>query len=91
MSLGHLLKHHKLFFVYLVLFFIVGAVDMFNLDRLIYKAVCDMVAPVSGSPCPPYYDIPIWSVYLSLAVLAGLYHVHDEIRTSNKHLSTHKH
>lgn len=90
MNLKNLVRHHKLFFVYLILFFFVGAVDMFNLDRLTYKAVCDMVSPVSGSPCPPYYDIPIWSVYLSLAVLAGLYHVHDEIRTSNKHLSSRK-
>lgn len=89
--LDHLIRHHKLFFVYLILFFFVGAVDIFNLDRLTYKAVCDMVSPVSGSPCPPFYDIPIWNVYLSLAVLAGLYHVHDEIRTSNKHLSSHKH
>lgn len=86
-----MVSHHKLFVVYLILFFVVGVVDIFNLDRLTYKFICDVVAPVSGSPCPPYYDIPIWSVYLSLAVLAGLYHVHDEIRTSNKHLSSHKH
>ncbi len=91
MKIDHLLRHHRLFFVYLILFFIVGAVDMFNLDRIVYKALCDAVSPVSGSPCPPYYDIPIWSVYLSLAMLAGLYHVHDEIRISNKHLSSHKH
>lgn len=91
MSFKHLVSHHKLFFVYLILFFIVGIVDIFNFDRLTYKFVCDVVAPVSGSPCPPFYDIPIWSVYLSLAVLAGLYHVHDEIRTSNKHLASHKH
>ncbi len=82
---------HKLFFVFLGLFIIVGAVDIFNLDRVIYKALCDAVAPISGSPCPAYYDIPIWHVYLSLAILAALYHVHDEIRTSNKHLSSHKH
>lgn len=82
---------HKLFFVFLGLFLLVGIVDIFNLDRLAYKSVCDLVAPVSGSPCPPYYDIPIWHVYLSLAILTALYHVHDEIRTSNKHLSSHKH
>jgi len=86
-----LFQQHKVFFVYLILFFIVSAIDIFNLDRISYKAVCDIVAPVSGSPCPPYYDIPIWSVYLSLAILAGLYHVHDEVRTSNKHLSSKKH
>lgn len=91
MKVEHLIRHHKLFVTFLILFFVVGAVDMFNLDSLTYKVLCDMVAPISGSPCPPYYDIPIWSVYLSLAVLAGLYHVHDEIRTSNKHLSSHKH
>lgn len=82
-----LMRHHKVFVVYLILFFVVSVVDIFNVDRLAYKAICDMVAPVSGSPCPPYYDIPIWHVYLSLAVLAGLYHIHDEVRTSNKHLS----
>ncbi len=91
MNFNHLIRHHKLFVVYFLLFLVVGAVDIFNLDRLVYKAICDWVAPISGSPCPPFYDIPIWSVYLSLAVLAGLYHVHDEIRTSNKHLSAHKH
>lgn len=91
MKVAGLIHHHKLFFVYLILFFIVSAVDIFNLDRVIYKSLCDAASPFSGSPCPPYYDIPIWSVYLSLAVLAGLYHVHDEIRTSNKHLSSHKH
>lgn len=91
MNLGRVLRHHKLFFVFLVLFFLVGIVDIFNLDRFAYKALCDAVAPVSGSPCPPYYDIPIWHVYLSLAILAALYHVHDEIRMSNKHLSSHKH
>ena len=91
MKLGSILRHHKLFFVFLALFLLVGIVDIFNLDRLVYKAICEGVAPVSGSPCPPYYDIPIWHVYLSLAILAALYHVHDEIRVSNKHLSSHKH
>jgi len=85
-----LLSHHRLFFVFLLLFVLVAAVDLFNLDRILYKAICDLVAPVSGSPCPPYYDIPIWHVYLSLAILAALYHVHGEIRTSNKHLSSRK-
>ena len=83
--------HHKLFFFFLALVFLVGAMDLFNLNRLLYKAICDFVAPVSGSPCPPYYDIPIWHVYLSLAILAALYHIHDEVRTSNRHLASHKH
>lgn len=81
---------HKLFFVFLILFFVVAAVDILNLDRLMYKALCDLVAPVSGSPCPPFYDIPIWNVYLSLAMLAALYHVHGEVRTTNRHLSSRK-
>lgn len=85
-----LIRHHRVFVVYLVLFFVVSIVDIFNFDRISYKAVCDLVAPISGSPCPPYYDIPIWHVYLSLAVLAGLYHVHDEVRTTNRHLSRRK-
>jgi hypothetical protein len=90
MTVKGLIAHHKIFFTFLVLFFIVGAIDIFNLDRLIYKAICDVVSPVSGSPCPPFYDLPIWHVYLSLAILAGLYHVHDELRTHTKHLSSHK-
>ena len=82
--------HHRLFFVFFFLFLFVGVVDLFNLDRIIYKFLCDAVAPVSGSPCPPYYDIPIWEVYLSLAMLAALYHVHGEVRTTNRHLSSKK-
>lgn len=82
-----LFVHHKLFFVFLLLFVVVGVVDMLNIDRVCYKAVCDMVSPVSGSPCPPYYDLPIWSVYLSLAILAALYQLHGEARTTNRHLS----
>lgn len=79
--------HHKLFVVFFLLFVVVAAVDMLNVDRLCYKAICDMASPVSGSPCPPYYDLPIWSVYLSLAMLAALYHVHDQVRATNRHLS----
>ncbi|KKU87800.1 MAG: hypothetical protein UY16_C0018G0005 [Candidatus Gottesmanbacteria bacterium GW2011_GWA2_47_9] len=90
MKFKDVLVHHRLFFYFLLLFVVVAAVDLFNLDRIIYKVVCDAVAPVSGSPCPPYYDIPIWHVYLSLAILAALYHVHGEIRVSNKHLSSRK-
>ena len=91
MTVVSLIRHHRLFFVFFGLFLLVGAIDLLNLDRFCYKAICDAASPISGSPCPPYYDIPIWHVYLSLAILAALYHVHDEIRTSNKHLSSHKH
>lgn len=90
MNIKNLLNHHRLFVVFLVLFLVVAAVDMLNLDRLVYKAVCDMFAPVSGSPCPAYYDLPIWQVYLSLGILAGLYHVHAEVRTTNRHLASRK-
>ncbi|MBI2404749.1 hypothetical protein HYV22_01055 [Candidatus Gottesmanbacteria bacterium] len=90
MKLGEKINHHRLFFFFLLLFFVVGAVDILNFDRISYKAICDVVAPISGSPCPAYYDIPIWHVYLSLAILAALYHVHGEIRVSNKHLSSRK-
>lgn len=83
-------KDHRLFFIFLILFFLVGFVDMFNFDQIIYSTLCQLIAPVSGSPCPTYYDIPIWHVYLSLAILAALYHVHGEIRISNKHLSNRK-
>ena len=87
---GEVFHHHKLFFLFLILFLLVGSIDLFNLDRLIYKALCDAIAPVSGSPWPPFYDIPIWDVYLSLAILAALYHVHGEVRTTNRHLSSRK-
>lgn len=90
MNVQKTLQHHKLFFVFLVLFFLVGAIDMLNFDRIIYKFLCELAAPISGSPCPSYYDLPIWQVYLSLGILAGLYHVHDEIRTTNRHLSSYK-
>ena len=84
------IKHHSLFFVFLILFFLVGFVDIFNADQVVYRALCEIVSPISGSPCPTYYDIPIWDVYLSLAILAALYHVHGEIRVSNKYLSSKK-
>lgn len=90
MKAGDVFRHHKLFFFFLLLFFLVGTVDLFNVDRFAYKALCDLIAPVSGSPCPPYYDIPIWEVYLSLALLAALYHVHGEVRATNRHLSSRK-
>ena len=81
--------YHRLFFTLLALFFVVGAIDILNIDRVSYSFICKLAAPISGSPCPAYYDIPIWNVYLSLAILAALYHVHGEIRTSNKHLANH--
>ena len=90
MTFEHLVEQHRLFFVFLVLFLLVAAVDMLNLDRLFYKYICDMLAPVSGSPCPAYYDLPIWQVYLSLGILAGLYHVHSEVRATNRHLAARK-
>ncbi len=90
MKLQQLVRHHRLFFVFFVLFLLVGVIDVLNLDRFCYKAICDAASPLSGSPCPTYYDIPIWNVYLSLAILAALYHVHDELKTSNRHLSSHK-
>lgn len=90
MKLKELVHHHRLFFVFVLLFILVAAIDIVNIDRFLYKVICDAVAPISGSPCPPYYDIPIWNVYLSLAILAALYHVHTEVRTTNKHLSSQK-
>lgn len=91
MKLPELIRYHRLFFTFLVLFLLVAIVDIFNFDRLLYSAVCGLVLPISQSPCATFYDLPIWDVYLSLAILAALYHVHDEIRTSNKHLSSRKH
>ncbi len=90
MKFKEVYHHHKLFVLFLLLFLVVGAVDILNVDRISYKFLCDSVMPITGGPCPPYYDIPIWQVYLSLAILAALYHVHGEIRTSNRHLSSHK-
>ncbi len=90
MSLRELTTKHKLFFVFLLLFFVVGAVDILNIDRIVYKWLCDLVAPISFAPCTPWYDLPIWQVYLSLAILAALYHVHDEVRATNRHLASHK-
>lgn len=84
------IKHHHLFFVFLFLFFLVAIVDLLNFDQLSYSFICQLALPISKSLCPTFYDIPIWDVYLSLAILAALYHVHSEIRTSNKHLSSRK-
>ena len=90
MKLPEIIRYHRLFFTFLTLFFLVAVVDIFNFDRLLYSVICGLVSPVSKSPCTTFYDLPIWDVYLSLAILAALYHVHDEIRTSNKHLSSRK-
>lgn len=89
MTLKKVFQRHHLFFVFLILFLLVAIVDLFNIDRILYSAVCELASPISKSSCPTFYDIPIWDVYLSLAILAALYHVHDEIRTSNR-LSSHK-
>ena len=90
MVLKKTFQRHHLFFVFLILFLIVAIVDLFNFDQRIYSFICQLALPISKGLCPTFYDIPIWDVYLSLAILAALYHVHDEIRTSNKHLSSHK-
>lgn len=80
-------KNHSLFFVFLVLFLVVGFIDILNTDQLVYSNICQFFSSISKRPCPTYYDIPIWNVYLSLAILAALYHVHGEIKTTNRHLS----
>ncbi|OGH27495.1 MAG: hypothetical protein A3C27_01505 [Candidatus Levybacteria bacterium RIFCSPHIGHO2_02_FULL_39_36] len=85
-----LLINHRLFFFFLVLFFVVAGVDLLNLDRFLYKQLCSAVLPWTAVPCADFYDIPIWNVYLLLAVLTALYNVHAEIRTTNKHLASHK-
>lgn len=90
MKLPGLIRYHRLFFTFLILFFLVAVFDLLNFDRLLYSAVCGLALPVSHGLCATFYDLPIWDVYLSLAILAALYHVHDEIRTSNKHLSSRK-
>jgi hypothetical protein len=91
MTLKKIIRHHRLFFVYLILFLLVAVVDLFNFDRILYSAVCELASPISkNNACPTFYDLPIWDVYLSLAILAALYHVHSEIRKSNRHLSRKK-
>jgi len=80
--------HHKLFFIFLALFFVIGGIDLFNLDRILYKQICSLAFPFTNVPCADFYDIPIWNVYLLLAVLTALYHVHSEVRATNRHLSS---
>jgi hypothetical protein len=40
MNIKKIIRHHRLFFVYLVLFLIVAVIDLLNLDRVLYSAVC---------------------------------------------------
>lgn len=85
-----LLAHHRLFVVFLVLFLVIATVDILNIDRWMYSLLCNAVSPISGSVCATFYDLPIWQVYLSLAILAALYHLHGEVRQTNRHLSEKK-
>lgn len=82
---------HSLFIALLVLFLLIGALDILNVDSVVYKFLCTAFSPVTNSPCVDYYDVPIWQVYLSVAILAALAHVHGELRISNRHLAAHKH
>jgi hypothetical protein len=84
------LAQHQLFVVFLVLFLVIATVDILNLDRSMYSLLCNAVSPISGSVCATFYDLPIWQVYLSLAILAALYHLHGEVRTTNRHLANRK-
>jgi hypothetical protein len=77
---------HSLFISLLVLFLLIGVLDIVNVDRVVYKWICMFFAPGINSTCADYYDVPIWQVYLSVALLAALYHVHAELRITNKHL-----
>jgi hypothetical protein len=85
------IAHHSLFVVLLVLFLLIGALDILNVDAIVYRALCGALYSVTKSPCTDYYDVPIWQVYLSIAILAALAHVHSELRISNRHLAAHKH
>lgn len=87
MKVQNFVYSNRLFWVFLLLFLVVAFVDIFNIDRGVYSLICSAASPISKSPCATFYDLPIWQVYLSLAILAALYHVHGEIRISNKHLS----
>ncbi len=87
---SRLVAQHSLSFFLLALFVVVGAVDLLNLDSAAYKGICTVFLPITGAPCTDYYDLPIWTVYLSVAILAALYYVHAEIKTSNKHLAAQK-
>ncbi len=84
------IARHSLFIILFVLFLVTAALDIVNFDSFVYKAICGALSPFTNSPCTDFYDIPIWTVYLSLAIVAALTHVHGEIRISNKHLSSRK-
>lgn len=81
---------HSLFIVLFVLFLLIGFLDIINVDSMVYKSLCTAFSSITKSPCTDYYDVPIWQVYLSAAIVSALYHVHAELRISNKHLSSHR-
>jgi succinate dehydrogenase hydrophobic anchor subunit len=86
MKVAQFVEKHSLFISLLVLFLIIGVLDIINVDSMVYKWICSLFSPVTNSACTDYYDVPIWQVYLSVALLAALYHVHVELRITNKHL-----
>ncbi|EKD87216.1 MAG: hypothetical protein ACD_36C00189G0003 [uncultured bacterium] len=83
--------HNSLYVFLFALFILTAALDIVNFDSFVYKTICGFLAPLTNSPCTDFYDIPIWTVYLSLAIVLAVTHVHGEIKISNKHLSSHKH
>lgn len=87
----HWVRQHSLYIILFILFLVTAALDIVNFDSYVYKILCGVLSPFTGSPCTDFYDIPIWTVYLSLAIVAALTHVHGEIKISNRHLSSHKH
>ena len=84
------LIRHKSLYVLVFLFLVIALVDVLRLDSVVYKGVCELAAGLLGGGCTDYYDIPIWNVYLSVGIIAMLYHVQDEIKTSNRHLEGQK-
>ncbi len=86
----HLSQQHSLVLVLVGLFFIIATVDFLNFDSILYRLLCIPMAPYFNLSCTDYYDMPIWDVYLSVAILATLYHVHDEVRSTNTHLASRK-
>ncbi|EKE15009.1 MAG: hypothetical protein ACD_12C00203G0003 [uncultured bacterium] len=81
---------HSFFLTLVLLFVLLGVVDLLNVDRFAYQTICDLVSPLTNYPCATFYDLPIWEVYLTAALLAALYHVHEGIKTSNKHLAAYR-
>ena len=86
MKISRFVEEHSLFISLLVLFLVIGALDIVGVDSTVYKWICSLFSPLTLSACTDYYDVPIWQVYLSVALLAALYHVHVELRITNKHL-----